>query len=184
MAETISIDTRQLRAAATIIRREQKRLNPELRLVVRSILADAKGTMQRATPRGQETPRLSGGTPPDKMHAQDQWHAATNADGGGQLTNDAPYLPFQFLGTQAHFIAPLSSRQGANGHPAALAFSVGGSFAFSRGHEVSGVAVNQRLVDALTAQRVMAEERVAATGEAVLVRTHVALQAVGARSTP
>lgn len=171
MAETISIDTRQLSVAATIIRREQKCLNPELRLVVRGILADAKAAMQQATPRAQDTPT----TPPDKTHAQDQWHDRTNADGGGQLTNDAPYLPFQFLGTQAHFIAPLAGRVGANGRPAALAFSVGGAFAFSRGHEVSSVPVNQRLVDTLEAQRVMAEERIAATGEAMLVRTHVAL---------
>ncbi len=175
MSAELSIDTRALTAAATIIRREQKRLNPELRLVVRGILADAKEAMQRATPRGQDTPL----TPPDKTHARDQWHATTNADGGGQLTNDAPYLPFQFLGTQAHFIAPLSSRQGANGRPAALAFSVGGSFAFSRGHEVSGVSVNQGLVDALVAQRDRAVRRVAATGEAVLVRTHVALDGLG-----
>lgn len=173
-SETISIDTRQLRAAATIIRREQKRLNPELRLVVQRILKDARTAMTAATPRAQDT----AATPPGKTHAQDQWHAATNADGGGQLTNDAPYLPFQFLGTQVHFIAPIAGRLGANGRPAALAFSVGGAFAFSRGHDVSGVPVNHGLVDALTAQRVMAEERIAATGEAVLVRTHVALDAV------
>jgi len=175
MAASIRVDTHQLTLAATIIRREARRLNPELRVVVQSILKDAKGAMRQATPRGQDTPL----TPADKTHAQDQWHYRTNPDGGGQLTNDAPYLPFQFTGTQAHFIAPLASRQGANGRPAALAFSVGGAFAFSRGHEVSGVSVNQGLVDALVAQRDMAERRVAATGEAVLVRTHVALDRLG-----
>lgn len=175
MSASLTVDTRQLSAAAAIIRREQGRLGPEVRLVVRSILADAKAAMQQATPRGQDTPL----TPSDKTHARDQWQTSTNGEGGGQLTNDAPYLPFQFLGTQAHFIAPLAGRGGANGRPAALAFSVGGAFAFSKGHEVGGVSINQRLVDTLDAQRVMAERRVAATGEAVLVRTHVALETVG-----
>jgi len=175
VSASLTVDTRQLTAAATIIRREQKRLNPELRLVVQRILADAKAAMQQATPRGQDTPA----TPTNKIHAQDEWHATINTDGGGQLTNDAPYLPFQFLGTQAHFIAPIAGRVGANGRAAALAFSVGGAFAFSKGHEVGGVSINQRLIDTLDAQRVMAERRVAATGEAVLVRTHVALETVG-----
>lgn len=175
MAASIRVDTHMLTAAATIIRREQRRLNPELRLVVQRILKDAKTAMIAATPRAQDT----AATPTGKTHAQDQWHYRTNPDGGGQLTNDAPYLPFQFTGTQAHFIAPLASRQGANGRPAALRFAVGGAFAFSRGHDVSGVSVNQGLVDALVAQRAMAVRRVAATGEAVLVRTHVALDGLG-----
>lgn len=181
MAASIRVDTHQITLAASILRREGRRLNPELRVVVQGILKDAKTAMIAATPRAQDTPA----TPPDKAHARDQWFYRTNGAGAGYLANPAPYLPFQFTGTQAHFIAPIAGRVGANGRPGALRFALpgGGAFAFSRGHEISGVQVNQGLVDVLTAQRVMAERRVAATGEAVLVRTHVALNAL-AGSTP
>lgn len=171
----ISIDARQLRAAAAALARARASITPALRVAADAMARQATRDLRAATPRSADVD----GQPEDKPHAQDRWAYRPGPDGSIGVTNAAPYLPFLFTGTQAHFIAPLADRTGANGRPPALRFSVGGGFAFSRGHEVSGIAVNQGLVDALDQQRVKDEAAFRALGLRLAAALHAAVEEAG-----
>jgi len=173
--ETISIDTRALTRAAAAMERARLTIAPALRLAADAMAQAATRDLRAATPRAQDTPLQ----PEGKTHAQDQWTYQRGPDGSVSVANAAPYLPFLFTGTQAHFIAPIAGRLGANGRPGALAFSVGGSFAFSRGHEVSGVQVNQGLVDAFDRQQAKDEVAFRALGLRLAAALHASVSEAG-----
>jgi hypothetical protein len=162
-----TIDTRALGRVGTVIRAEQRRINPELRVVVQSIMLQAKSGMIAATPRAQEDPFAPGPT----THARDQWHYRTDQTGAGMLFNSAPYTPFLFTGTTAHFIAPLNAQ--------ALRFGGGGGVpAFSKGHMVGGIRPNDKMVTTLASMAPLAERELKVAGLKATVHMHNAIKAV------
>lgn len=178
-SETISIDTRALTRAATAMERARLTIAPALKLAADAMAQAATRDLRAATPRAQDSALQPASADAGKTHAQDQWTYQRGPDGSVGVANAAPYLPFLFTGTQAHFIAPLAGRMGANGRPGALAFTVGGSFAFSRGHEVSGVQVNQGLVGARDRQQVKDEAAFRALGLRLAAALHASVEGAG-----
>ncbi len=175
MSASLTVDTRGLTRAATALERARLTIAPALRLAADAMAAAATRDLRAATPRAADV----AGQPEDTQHAQDQWAYRPGPDGSVGVTNAAPYLPFLFTGTQAHFIAPIASRVGVNDRPAALAFSVGGAFAFSKGHEVAGVQVNQGLVTALDVQRAKDEALFRALGLRLAAALHASIEEAG-----
>lgn len=143
---TLTIDASAFARAAGLLERESVRTERDLRLLTQRAASRATKALARATPVGKRQPE-----DPDagRPHMREMWHQQTTGAMDSAVFNEAPYALFQFSGTQSHWVAPVQA--------AALRWFEGGHPVFSRGHEVSGMAPNPRLLRALDDQMLKTE---------------------------
>lgn len=146
MSFAVGVDAASFARAAGILERESVRVERDLRLLTQVAAARAAKAMARATPVGKREP---GDPDAGRPHMREMWHQQTTGAMESVVFNEAAYSMYQFSGTQSHWVAPVQAE--------ALRWFDGGHALFSKGHEVSGMAPNPKLLRALDEQMLKTE---------------------------